>query len=110
MASRVTPPSSEPKFYEYEEHGARVCEQELVPLFGGGKRDAMAMIYSTLSSRVSKEFGPTIRTSAYVRTGMHSCALSFVSSERIWINVFRSRMDEENEGRSAGGNVKRREG
>lgn len=27
----------------YEEHGARVCEQELVPPFGG-KRDAMTMI------------------------------------------------------------------
>lgn len=34
MASRVAPPSPEQNFYGYEEHGARVCGQELVPLFG----------------------------------------------------------------------------
>jgi hypothetical protein len=79
MASRVAPPSSEQTFYGYEEHGARVCEQELVPLFGG-KRDAMTMIQQyavrclqtddrdwwVVVSWVSKEFGPTVRLSAYV--------------------------------------------
>ena len=46
VASRVAPqppPSSEPKFYGYEEHGVRVCERELVPHFLVGNGDAYAV-------------------------------------------------------------------
>ena len=92
----------------YEEHEARVCEQELVPLFGvgNGRDDAVCKPTLLIGGGVvgcpgsSSVRCPTVPIFENWRASVCS-ALCLI--RRTWVNVFRSAI--EIEGRSAGDNV-----